>query len=351
MASRFAALLLAACLAQLTGCASPAYTLQAASGHLKLMNAREPVASYRAAAAPDDPLLPRLDVARDILDFAEETLHLPADGSYESLVRMPGTAITWNVVATPPYDLAPQRWCFLVAGCVPYRGYFDRADAERFADRLRERGQDVAVSGAGAYSTLGWFEDPLLESMLRRPDPDLADILIHELAHQALYVPGDAMFNESFASFIAEQGVRAWMSARGQDADLDAWLERQRAGEAFLALLMDTRRALVALYTSETDPLRLERGKQAQFAELDRRYAELVATQWNGVDRYGSWFEPAPNNADLALVGTYTGGLCAFEQLWQAAEGDFPRFLDLARERAAQDREARARWMAEACPG
>ncbi|MEE4174242.1 MAG: aminopeptidase [Xanthomonadales bacterium] len=349
MARRLAALLLAACLAQLTGCASPAYTLQAASGHLKLMTAREPVAAYLADAAPDDPLVPRLRVAREVLAFAGESLHLPADGSYETVVRTSGSAITWNVVATPPYDMTPQRWCFLVAGCVPYRGYFERADAERFADRLRDRGQDVAVSGAGAYSTLGWFEDPLLESMLLRPDPDLADILIHELAHQALYVPGDATFNESFAGFLAEQGVRAWMAASGREAELDAWLARQRAGEAFIELLAETRRSLAAFYASETDPLRLAQGKRAHFAELERRYAELVATRWKGQDRYASWFEPPPNNADLALVGTYTDGWCAFDRLWQTAKGDFHRFLALARERAGKDAGARARWMAEAC--
>jgi predicted aminopeptidase len=344
-----ATLLVVAWLALLTGCASPAYTLQAASGHFKLMKSRESVSDLLAEAAPDDPLAERLKLAQTLLAFAEESLGLPADGSYETVARTSGEAITWNVVATPAYDLTPQRWCFLVAGCVPYRGYYDRADAERFADRLRNQGKDVAVSGAQAYSTLGWFDDPLLDSMLMRPDADLAEVLFHELAHQALYVPGDATFNESFATFIAEQGVRAWMTGTGRHAELESWLERQQAGSDFIELLADTRRSLARLYRTESDPLKLAEGKHEQLRALKERYAHLVATRWDGRDRYAGWFDPPPNNADLALVGTYTGGWCAFESLWQAAGGDFQRFQSLARDRSRTDSATRARWLATPC--
>jgi predicted aminopeptidase len=346
-----AALLLAAWLGLLTGCASPGYMVQAASGHLKLMTSREPVSDLLADADPEDPLVERLELSRDLLAFADESLGLPADGSYESVVRTSDEAITWNVVATPTYDLTPERWCFLVAGCVPYRGYFDRADAERFADKLRDRGKDVAVSGAQAYSTLGWFDDPLLDSMLLRPDADLAEVLFHELAHQALYVPGDATFNESFATFIAEQGVRAWMTATGREAELDLWLERQRASSEFIELLAETRRSLARLYHAETDPLILAEGKRERFLDLEARYADLVETRWGGRDRYAGWFNPPPNNADLALVGTYTGGWCAFEALWKEAEKDFQRFQRLARDRARSDATTRTRWLATPCRG
>ena len=347
---RPAALLLAAWLGLLSGCASPAYTLQAASGHFKLMNAREPIGDLLADPDPADPLIERLKLARTLLAFAEESLGLPADGSYETVVRVSSEAITWNVVATPRYDLNPQRWCFLVAGCVPYRGYFDREDAERFADRLRNQGKDVAVSGAQAYSTLGWFDDPLLESMLQRPDGDLAEVLFHELAHQALYVPGDATFNESFAGFIAEQGVRAWMTSAGRDVELGAWLERQEAGAEFVRLLADTRRSLMELYGTESDPLILAEGKADRFRHLEEQYADLVRTRWDGRDRFSGWFDPPPNNADLALVGTYTGGWCAFEALWQEADQDFLRFQGLARDRARSDAASRTRWLATPCP-
>ena len=346
---RPAALLLVVSLGWLAGCASPAYTLQAASGHFELMSSREPVSDLLADPDPEDPLVPRLRVARTLLAFAGETLGLPADGSYTSVARTSGGPITWNVVATPTYDLTPQRWCFLIAGCLPYRGYFDRDDAERFADRLRERGKDVAVSGARAYSTLGWFDDPLLDTMLMSPDADLAETLFHELAHQALYVPGDATFNEFFAGFIAEQGVRAWMTVTGRDAELESWLERQEAGAAFVGLLADTRRSLAELYRSETDPLTLARGKSDRLRALEDRYADLVRTRWGGRDRFASWFDPPPNNADLALVGTYTGGWCAFEALWQTAGEDFHRFQALARERAQDDAETRRRWLATPC--
>jgi predicted aminopeptidase len=346
---RPAALLLAVGLGLLTGCASPAYTLQAASGHFKLMNSRESVSDVLAEADPADPLVVRLELARSLLAFAEETLGLPADGSYESVARTSGGPITWNVVATPPFDLTPQRWCFLVAGCVPYRGYFDREDAERFADRQRDRGRDVAVSGARAYSTLGWFKDPLLDSMLMSPDADLAETLFHELAHQALYVPGDATFNESFASFLAEQGVRSWMTATGRNAELEAWLERQQAGAEFLGLLAETRRSLAGFYGAETDPVRLAEGKKERLEKLEERYTEMVHSQWGGRNRFASWFDPPPNNADLALVGTYSGGWCAFAALWQQSGQDFQRFQALARKRADDDPTTRSRWLATPC--
>jgi predicted aminopeptidase len=348
---RPAALLLAAGLGLLSGCASPAYTLQAASGHFELMNSRESISDLLAQADPADPLVERLELARNLLAFAEGTLGLPADGSYETVARTSGGPITWNVVATPAYDLTPQRWCFLIAGCLPYRGYFDRDDADRFADRLRERGKDVAVSGAQAYSTLGWFKDPLLDSMLNRPDADLAETLFHELAHQALYVPGDATFNESFAGFIAEQGVRAWMSTTGRDAELESWLERQRASSDFVELLTATRRSLAAFYGAETDPLKLAEGKSERLRALEERYSDLVRKRWDGRDRFAGWFDPPPNNADLALVGTYTGGWCAFEGLWREAGEDFLRFQALARKQADSDPVARSRWLATPCPG
>jgi predicted aminopeptidase len=232
---------------------------------------------------------------------------------------------------------------------LPYRGYFDRDDAERFAARLRDRGKDVAVSGAQAYSTLGWFDDPLLDTMLKRPDADLAEVLFHELAHQALYVPGDATFNESFASFIAEQGVRAWMTTTGRDAELNSWLARQQASKEFIGLLRETRRSLATFYSAETDPLKLAEGKSERLRTLEERYSNLVRTRWDGHDRFAGWFDPPPNNADLALVGTYTGGWCAFDALWRESGGDFHRFHGLAREQARNDPATRSRWLATPC--
>ncbi len=347
-ACSFIAALAAATL--LGGCAGPGWYAQAVSGHSRLMRSREPIEDLVARAEDDDPLAARLATVSDLLAFAESPLGLDRGDAYRTLARVEGDAVTWNVVATPAWSLAPKRWCFLVAGCVPYRGYYDRADAERFAERMRQSGRDAAVSPAAAYSTLGWFEDPVLDTMLDGPDADLAETLFHELAHRTLYVKGSSTFNESYATFVAREGVRAWLAAQGRDAEYAEWSARQAARAEFLELLSRTRAELALLYATETAPAALETGKQAAFERLRRDYDELVATAWSGRDRYGGWFDPPPNNADLALIATYTGGLCAFEALWRTADGDFDRFHRLARaksELAARDRDE---WLSMPCP-
>jgi predicted aminopeptidase len=345
---RLAGLLASAVL--LGACAGPAYYGQAVSGHMALMQARQPVDAYLADADADDPLAGRLATAREALAFAEGDLGLPAGGSYDRFVVTGRDAVTWNVITTPPYDLKPYRWCFVVAGCVPYRGYFDPADAERFAGRMRAKGRDSAVSPASAYSTLGWFDDPILDTMLDGSDADLAETLFHELAHQALYVKNDSTFNESYATFVARRGVEEWLTRRGQGEAFARWAEREAATAEFLELLVDTRSRLALLYRRETDPERLAAGKRAAFGELKKNYARLVDERWDGRDRFGGWFEPSPNNADLALVATYTGGICAFESLWRDAEGDWQRFHRLAARAADYPPERRARWLETPCP-
>lgn len=346
----FFALLAATASLLLAGCASPAYYTQAVSGHLSLMGSREPVDDYLAQLPPDDSTARQLRAARDILAFADQALGLPAGESYQTFVPMEGVAITWNVVATPPFTLKPKRWCFLVAGCVPYRGYFDQEDADRFADKLRSKDLDVAVSRATAYSTLGWFDDPILGTMLSGPVADLAEVLIHELAHQSVYIRGATAFNESYATFVAREGVRAWMRHSGDEEGLANWELREAVSQDFIALLGATRVALAQLYTGGGDAEYLAQEKQRLFADMESRYEELVQDAWNGRDWYGGWFDPPPNNADLALVGSYTGGLCAFESLWLEAAGNFVRFHQLVAARGEMDKASIERWLKTPCP-
>lgn len=345
------ALLAAAACLLLAGCASPAYYTQAVSGHLALMGSREPVDEYLAQLPADDVTAQQLRAAQAILAFAEQELGLPAGDSYQTFVPMEGVAITWNVVATPPFTLKPKRWCFPVAGCVPYRGYFDQADADRFAARLRHKDLDVSVSQAAAYSTLGWFDDPILGTMLAGPVADLAEVLIHELAHQSVYVRGATAFNESYATFVARQGVRAWMRQTGDAQGLANWEAREAASQDFIALLSTTRAALARLYAGGGEEAYLAMEKERLFAELEVRYQTLVRDAWNGRDWYGGWFNPPPNNADLALVGSYTDGLCAFESLWLEASGDFSRFHQLVAARGEMDKTSIDRWLETPCPG
>jgi len=331
----------------LAACAGPGYYVQAAGGHWKLMRARQDVAEIIARS--DGALAARLRTAQDILRFAESGLGLPAGGSYRSYVETGRKAVTWSVVAAPEFSLEAKKWCFPVAGCVPYRGYFSRDKAERFAGRLRARGLDVAVTPVTAYSTLGWFDDPLLDTMLPGPDALLAATIIHELAHRRLYVKGDTAFSESYARFVEHRGVLAWLDGHADEAAQAEYSDRHRAVRDFQRLLASTRSRLAALYTSGLEAQDMRGGKRAAFAELQEEYARLKTGGWGGRDWFGAWFDAGVNNARLALFSDYEDGLCAFQGLFALSGGDFEAFHRLAAERAKLAAGERREWLEESC--
>ncbi|MEJ2383955.1 MAG: aminopeptidase [Xanthomonadales bacterium] len=334
----------------LAGCASPAYFAQAAAGQFELMRQRTPIEDLLADRDTDPELAARLRTATAARRFAIDELGLPDTDSYTRFVQTGRAAVTWNVIAAPEFSLEPRTWCFPVAGCVPYRGYFDPADADRFAASQRRGGYDVTISPALAYSTLGWFEDPLLDTMLRYSDAQLAATLFHEMAHARLYVRGDAAFNEAFAGFVGTRGLERWLTARDASERLERWRRIQRASRDFEALLERARSELDAVYRSGAAEERMRAEKDAAFDRLRRRYRALVDREWSGVDHFASWFSNGPNNASLALSRTYAGGHCAFGELFTEAGGDFRRFYRLAESRAALEPEARRDWLQQPCP-
>jgi predicted aminopeptidase len=334
----------------LAACAGPGYYVQAIDGHLDMMRKRQGIAELLQSPGTPPALASDLRLAAEVRRFAVERLGLPDNGSYEHYVATGRDAVTWNVVAAPELSLQPRRWCFLFAGCVPYRGYFEQAAADRFAARLASKGLDVAVSPAVAYSTLGWFEDPLLDTMFRYGDERLAALVFHEMAHQRLYVPGDAAFNESYASFIEEIGVKLWLAGSGRSDRLEAWERQREAGRQFDTLLADARRRLARLYASPVTDAEKRRGKRTVFDALERAYRQLVDGPWSGRDLFAGWFRQAPNNARLALYESYRGGVCAFAALYAEAMGDLQRFQSLAEARAALGPDVRREWLRQDCP-
>ena len=333
----------------LTACAGPAYYMQAISGQLALMRQREDIEEILSAAETDAELRQKLELTIELREFARRRLDLPDNGSYSQFVRTGRDAVTWNVVATPELSLEPRRWCFLVAGCVPYRGYFKHEAAVRFAGRLTADGYDVDVSPAMAYSTLGWFEDPLLDTMLRYRDETLAAVVFHELAHQKLYLRGDTAFNESFASFVEETGVTLWLEHSGRADRLPDWRRWRQARADFDNLLMHTRTELSGIYATDASVDVKRRAKATAFARLEADYGALVGGPWNGNDIFASWFNGTLNNARLALFASYRGGVCAFANLFLADGENFRQFYSDAAERAALDPAARRNWLEQPC--
>lgn len=337
----YSALLLAAILLALPfgGC----YLTRTAAGGLRLLAERRPIDRVLADPHTDPAQAAKLRRVVAAREFAGAELALPDGGSYRTWVALDRPYAVWNVVATPELSLTPETWCFPVAGCVSYRGYFSERRAERFADRLRRRGLDVDVAGVAAYSTLGWFADPVLSTFLELPPPELAGLLFHELAHQRLYVPGDVPFNESFASTVELAGVRRWLLQHGEGGELAAWLARRHRAEQLDSLLAAGRERLAEVYAADRPDAWKRQQKRAAFAELERRYRTLRDDAWGGWDGYDAWFGQGLNNAHLAALAAYDRWVPAMQTLLAREGGDLERFYAVVErlgERPPAEREA-----------
>lgn len=325
---RLRALAIACLLAATSACSSLRYYAHVAHGQVALLAKRERVAAVVADPHRDARLRERLAQAQQARAFASDRLGLPRNRSYTSYVELGRPYVTWNVFATAEFSVEPFTHCFPFAGCVAYLGYFERARAEREAARLRALGEDTSVEGAAAYSTLGWFSDPILSSMLRWSDDELDGTIFHELAHQELYVRDDTAFNESYASFVQQQGLREWRAARGLPPPDEHEDERDAA---FTRLVLDLRERLKALYATERPEQELRLAKQEEFAAFRQRYAQRRDAEWGGSHRYDAWVQAPLNNASLVPFGLYETWIPAFARLFREAGGQWPQFHQRAR--------------------
>jgi len=318
------AIVSAALLCSTIGCSRLGYYGQSVGGHLSLLAGREPVARLLEDEATAPKRRKQLRLASEIRDYASHRLRLPDNDSYRDYVELDRPYVVWNVVATPELSLEPIRWCFPVVGCLTYRGYFDEAAARAYAEPLREQGHDVMVRGVRAYSTLGWFDDPLLSSMLDQGALATAEVIFHELAHQILYVRDDTIFNEAFASTVGELGVKQWLTDLHPEwlADYDAALRRR---DQFLTLLRNTSDALRTLYASAVPEAEKRAGKQRILARLREEYTHLKRG-WGGFDGYDPWFETPVNNARLISVAVYRDRVPDFMRWFDACGRDYDRF-------------------------
>ncbi|MCM2321363.1 MAG: aminopeptidase [Pseudomonas sp.] len=324
----------------LGGCSSLGYYAQLAGGQWQLLQARQPVDQLLADPAQPAELRQRLQRAQEARDFASSQLALPDNRSYRMYADLQRPYVVWNLFATAEFSLEALTHCFPIAGCVAYRGYFDEQRARGAAALLRLEGLDTEVVGVAAYSTLGWFDDPLLGGMLAWNDQRLAGLIFHELAHQRLYLAGDTAFNESFARFVEEEGLRQWRRARNLPPPA-AHLARQR--EQFVELVLASRARLEKLYAQPLSTERLRAAKQAEFQRLRRDYAALRDGAWQGDGRFDGWFARPLNNARLLPFGLYEQWVPAFAVLFRESGGDWRRFYAQVGELARLPEEERRR--------
>ena len=326
------AVVVAGIAALLSGC----YYMQAARGQFEVMNKRESIDDVINATETPAELSKRLELVKEVRRFSIDELGLPDNDSYRSYADIERDYVVWNVFAAPEFSLQPKRWCFPVAGCVNYRGYFSEDAARRKANQLRDD-YDVAVGGIAAYSTLGRFGDPVLNTMMRWEDTDLAAVLFHELAHQVLYVKGNSGFNESFATAVEEFGVKRWLSSRDQQNELTGYRERQALHERLMKYIEQARQDLDALYATSVDAEEMRLRKKDRINQLN---SDLN----NELERSGrespAWLGEGLNNARLASMNLYHGRLPEFRTLLADCDDDLECFYAEAKHLADREREA-----------
>jgi len=331
----------------LGGCGYAEFLWQGAVGQVELV-ARARAIDEVLATTDDPKLAERLARAREIRAFASRELALPDNASYRRYAELDRPFVVWNVFAAPPLSLEPRQWCFPVAGCVNYRGYFHEQDAKAEAARLSALGDDVHIGGVPAYSTLGWFDDPVLSTFIRYPDTALARLVFHELAHQVVYVKDDTAFNEAFATVVEEEGLKRWLAAQSGTARHAALVAEAARGkrlrEGFREWTREARAELAAIYASGADDAEKRARKAAVFEGMRAAYEAAKAGE-SGLAGYDRWFAGhdgnGPNNASIAAVALYDERAPAFRALLAQSNGDLPAFYERVRELARKQKAER----------
>jgi predicted aminopeptidase len=324
----------------LAGCTAIEFYWQGIAGQAEIFARAKPISEVIEITA-DPALKARLARARAIREFATRELALPDNRSYTSYADLGRPFVVWNVFAAPELSLSPRQWCFPVAGCVSYRGYFAESDARAEATRLAAQGDDVHVGGVPAYSTLGYFDDPVLSTFVRYREVELARLIFHELAHQVVYVKDDSSFNESFATAVEEEGIARWLAAESSKRDsaeaaaLAADAARaQRVRADFRAMIASARARLAALYGGTAGDEEKRAAKAAVFAEM-RAGNERQKAASDGASTFDLWFAAGANNAGVVAAGLYADRVPQFKALLDAEKGDMVRFYGRVKALAA----------------
>lgn len=335
------------CCLLLAGC-ELSYYWQATRGHLDLLQGKQEIQSLLLDNTTDPELKKKFQLLSEVRSFASTELNLPSGNGYKSYVELPNSYVSVLVSAAPPFSLHPKQWCYLIIGCQGYRGYFDIADAEQLANELRENGFDVSLSYASAYSTLGYlnqswlpdyFSDPVLSTFLQRSDRELIATLIHEMAHQVVYVAGDTSFNESYATFVEQEGTLQYLRASNLGDEMEQIRQNYEDRLLFRSWIDETIKELNDLYGSSLDEDKKRLQKQLIFEQLKQRYQQNQS-QFKLLN-YSRWFAQDLNNSHLLGVKRYHNFVPAFEELFKSAESNWKDFHTKVEELAQLPKEER----------
>ncbi|HEY4732075.1 MAG TPA: aminopeptidase [Gammaproteobacteria bacterium] len=331
-----------------TSCGELNYYSQALRGHVEIMKGSRPIEQLLTLDTTPKESKKQLKAVLEIRKFASEILHLPDNNSYKSFTELKRDYVVWNVFAAAEFSTDLLTWCFPITGCLPYRGYFGRNDALDYARQLESEGHDVHVGGVSAYSTLGWFADPVLDTMLGHGMTWAARIIFHELAHQKLYIQNDTELNEAFADTVAMIGVRMWLQSNSQDAEYESFREQLVREADFHALVTEFRERYKVLYAQDMPDDEKRRRKEELHRDMYRKYHLLKEFKWGKNTEYDTWFGDNPNNARIGTITTYRDLAPQLEDLYLANGGDIQKFYETMQTLSVCTRDERRKFLADA---
>lgn len=311
----------------MSGCGTVKFYSQAAAGQSEILARARPIPAVMEDATVPDKVKRKLAVVQDARRFASERLGLPGDQGYDRYADLRRRYVSWVVYAAPEFSVEGKEWWYPVVGSLEYRGFFDEAAARAEAAHWKARGYEVYVGGVAAYSTLGWFRDPVLNTFLRRTDAELAELIFHELTHVKIFLPGDTDFNEALATTVGEEGVRRWLRSKADRSGLARYEASLAKDREIIQLLLATREKLRRLYLRESlGPERMRREKASIFEQMRAEYA-VIRQRWRGDSRYDRTFAKPWNNARLNTVATYYDLVPGFEQILRRHGGDLDAYF------------------------
>jgi len=342
-----------------SGCHTLSFYGQAVKGQYQLIAHRQSIEKLVRDPGTPVRLKKQLELVQKLRAFAAQDLKLPVDGHYLKYVDVHRPFVVWNVEAAPEFSMEPKTWWYPLVGSLEYRGYFSEHRATNYAAALRSKGLDVFVGGVEAYSTLGWFKDPVLNTFIFNPEADLAETVFHELGHQRVFARSDTDFNEAFATTVGEEGARRWLRAHADTANYEKYLHELKRTRQFVQITMETRRQLEALYGDEQteegklkatrkrrelSPEEVRRRKKQILEQLQQDYSALKK-EWSGDTSYDNWFARPVNNAQLNSVAAYYDLVPGFERLLERNGGDLEKFYAAAERLAAMPKKDRHEWL------
>ena len=356
--------ILAVIVAGVSGCQTVGYYAQAIKGQYQIFAHQELIDKVIADPQTPEKLRHQLQLIEQLRQFAKDELKLPVAGQYRKYVDVHRPYVVWNVQAAPQFSLQPRTWWYPLVGSLEYRGYFSEHGARKYAARIAKKGDDVYVDGIEAYSTLGWLKDPVLNTFIDRSEPELAEVIFHELGHQRLFARGDTDFNEAYATTVGQEGARRWLRASGKTNLLEKYEVALRRNDQFVHLIMSTREQLEKVYGDTLDkdgkvkaakipplpPAELKRAKERVFAELRSNYEQLK-TSWGGYSGYDEWFARELNNAQLNTIANYYDFLPAFKRVLEMNGNDMEKFYVEVERLSKMDKDARHQWLRNLAKG